>query len=99
LSVEQVYAGLDQDQSQWLLGRVSVVGAGSAGSTDVNDNSNYFNVFDITPARVGLTMFRARSPEQTRADFDPLTPWEAELSWKNGQLFLGDWERKRDERG
>jgi 3',5'-cyclic AMP phosphodiesterase CpdA len=93
VSIEQVYAALDAEQADWKLGRVAVIGSGSAGSTEVNADKNYFNLLEVAPEAVRLTMFRARSPEHTRGDFTPLKGWTSKLSWECGQLHLSDWER------
>src|SRR5262249_30769572 len=41
-------------------GDVSIIGGGSAGSTEVVDNSNYFNLIDVQPMELRSTMYRSQ---------------------------------------
>lgn len=97
IGAEQVYAELESVESRWELGRVGIIGAASAGSTAVKDGANGFNVIDIHPAQLELTMFRAESKEGSRGGFRQVHCWSAELQrGESGKLAIGDWKRKHE---
>ncbi len=52
-----VYALPEEKETNWQLGCVSILGGGSAGSSDVVDNKNYFNLLNITSSEVIVRMF------------------------------------------
>ena len=51
---------------------MAFIGSGSAGSTSVRDNANFFNVIDVHPSKLELTMFRAYSKHGSRDEFRPI---------------------------
>ena len=91
LSAEQVFAQLERTQTSWSLGKIGIVGAGSAGSTAVRDHDNYFNILEVHPARVDFDIFHADSPEGTRGPFSRMNRWTAPLHLDQHRLVLGDW--------
>lgn len=91
LGAEQVYAELERTQTSWSLGKIGIVGAGSAGSTAVRNHDNYFNVFEVHPTRIDLDIFRADSPEGTRGEFSRMHRWTARLHLDQHRLLVGDW--------
>jgi len=72
------------------LGEISIVGGGSAGSSDTDAHSNYFNLLEFTAKRLNLTIYQSRN----RGIFEPMQNWRAALntSEATGQLQLGLWE-------
>lgn len=91
LDAENVYAPLQDTKTEWALGKIAIVGAGSAGSTSVHLHDNYFNVLELHPARVVLDIYRAASPEGTRGEFELMKRWTATLRLDQHRLTLGDW--------
>lgn len=91
LGGEDVYGELEATAPRWALGHVGIVGAGSAGSTSVDKNDNYFNLLELHPNRIDLTMYRADSPEQTRGEFRVMANWSAPLEFETGSPRLGAW--------
>ena len=41
------------------LGDLSIVGGGSAGSSDTEGNRNFFNIIELTSSQLHLKMYRA----------------------------------------
>jgi 3',5'-cyclic AMP phosphodiesterase CpdA len=70
------------------LGYVSILGGGSAGSTDVIDHKNFFNLLELDSTKVKLSIYRAKSGQE----FQPMHQYGSPLSLVNGQLLLGEWE-------
>lgn len=91
LGAEQVYAELESTQPQYSLGRVGIVGGGSAGSTSVTHDTNFFNVLDLDASGISLQVYSAKSPEGRREAFGPMKTFFAPFSCDEGQLTLGDW--------
>lgn len=91
LATEQVYAPLEYTQRRWSLGRVGIVGGGSAGSTSVDNDSNFFNLIGLHPHELELTVYRAHSSQQSKASFETMRTWTASLTSNAGRLELGDW--------
>lgn len=89
IETTNVYAELEHSETKWQLGRVGIIGAGSAGSTSVNNNDNYFNVLEVRDGQLGLQVFRARNREEFRL----IQEWSVPIRLEAGQLELGDWSR------
>jgi predicted MPP superfamily phosphohydrolase len=85
---ESVYSLPEHTVEDWDLGEVSIVGAGSAGSTEVSDDSHHFHFFDFSPGSVSLEMFRSKK----LAGFKRTQSWTADLSIEAGGLRLGKWK-------
>lgn len=92
LGVEDVYGPLEQVKAGWALGKVAIVGGGSAGSTSVRDNNNYFNLIELHPSHVALHIYCVNSSESSQSDFEDVLHWTAPLRLDQGRLTLGDWE-------
>jgi 3',5'-cyclic AMP phosphodiesterase CpdA len=85
-----VYRLPERAEQSWSLGDVSVVGGGSAGSTDVESNFNYFSVLEFSTMGLAVHMYRS----QNGGSFDLFHTAFARfgLLADSGQLTLGDWE-------
>lgn len=95
IGAEHVYAELESAEDPWELGRVGIIGAASAGSTAVKGGANGFNVIDIHPAQLDLTMFRAETREGSRGGFREVHRWSAALQRaESGKLVIGEWKRE-----
>ncbi len=86
-----VYAELDTGHDGRDLGPVSILGAGSAGSSSVRDGANFFNVLAVHSDRIELEIYRSRLRENAREEFESLASWRAELELVRGRLRLGRW--------
>lgn len=91
LSFEQVYSELEHTEEQYSLGRVGIVGGGSAGSISVSDDANFFNVLDLGADGVTLQIYRSRSPEGRRGTFRVMKEFFAPFTLESGRLALGIW--------
>lgn len=71
------------------LGQISIVGGGSAGSKDTDGRRNFFNIIDVTPEGLLLTIFRS----QNRGAFEKMQEWRAEfaINKEHRHLVLGEW--------
>lgn len=84
---ETVY-GLPEDaQDSWSLGDVAILGGGSAGSSEVPNKSNYFNLIDIRSNEVHVDLYRSREC----ASFAVSRSWRAGLNFHEGRIVLGAW--------
>ncbi|MCA9682516.1 MAG: metallophosphoesterase [Myxococcales bacterium] len=93
LGHEFVYSELDLAESNYELGQINIVGGGSVGSVSVRDHNNYFNLFEVSPSDVKLTLYRANSGEEKRGDFKPVHHWRAAMRIADGHLVLDPWRR------
>ena len=86
-----IYELPEYAQPQYERGVISIVGGGSAGSTDVPHDSNYLNVIETESAGLTLKILRA----QNRGAFQPMQAWKAglELDGTLKRLVLADWRR------
>jgi 3',5'-cyclic AMP phosphodiesterase CpdA len=84
-----VYELPEYTQTQYRLGELSVVGGGSAGSSETEASSNYFNVVGVKSAKLMLDIYRS----QHRGAFSITQKWAAELllSKELGGVKLADW--------
>jgi hypothetical protein len=87
-----VYQLPEYTQAEYRLGELSIVGGGSAGSSDTEAASNYFNVIAVKAGKLALEIYRS----QHRGAFSVIQEWGADLtlSGSNG-LKLGDWVKVR----
>ena len=71
------------------MGELSIVGGGSAGSSETEGSSNYFNVIAIKPGKLKVEIFRSRY----QGAFGVIQEWDAELflSKESHGLKLADW--------
>ncbi|MGP6188564.1 MAG: hypothetical protein ACLPSH_00480 [Vulcanimicrobiaceae bacterium] len=84
-----VYELPENAVKQYKLGALSIVGGGSAGSSDTDGNKNYVNVIDLSSGGVTLTMYRSIN----RQLFVAMPTWKAKFRISDDeQLTLGDWE-------
>lgn len=72
-------------------GDVAIIGGGSAGSTQVVDYSNYFNLIDVGPTELLSTMYRS----QRGGAFDALPPWKAQITQNDRGVVLSEWSVQR----
>lgn len=80
-------------RQHYRLGELSVIGGGSAGSIEVEANSNYFNVIEFTPEHIGLSLFRS----MRTGPFEIFQRWQAPLALHRGRLVFGDWDVVKDD--
>lgn len=65
-----------------------MVGGGSAGSTETEGDSNYFNILDFTPAGLEVSMYKARA----KGSFGFFKMFRAPFGrFEDGGLKLEDW--------
>ncbi len=88
-----VYELPEYTRPQYRLGELSIVGGGSAGSTETEGSSNYFNVIGVKSGRLRLDIYRS----QHRGAFGIIQEWDAELclSKESEGLKLSDWNKVR----
>jgi 3',5'-cyclic AMP phosphodiesterase CpdA len=86
-----VYELPENTQNEYRRGELSIVGGGSAGSSDTDGSSNYFNVISVDPRKLQLEIFRSIR----KGVFGSIQSWDAELqlSRETGGLKLGDWKK------
>lgn len=85
---ESVFENPEEIQKSWELGDVSILGGGSAGSNDVIDNKNYFNVLDVSSTAIGLQIYRSKRTSQ----FEHVQSWKAALTMAEGRPVLASWQ-------
>lgn len=71
------------------LGSISIVGGGSAGSNETEGKKNYFNLIDVSPKGISLTIYRS----QNTGAFEEMQEWRAEftIDQEHQHLNLGEW--------
>jgi predicted phosphodiesterase len=71
------------------VANISILGGGSAGSSETDSNKNYFNLIQVSGSKLDLTMYR--SPNA--GVFTPMNKWMAglELSGEPRRLVLSEW--------
>ena len=86
-----VYELPEHTEPSWELGRVAVLGGGSAGSIETESNTNYFNLIDVGSSKANLTMFKSKSG----GAFRKMAEWKAELSLNpsTSRLLMSDWRK------
>jgi hypothetical protein len=85
---EHVYELPERTQERWELGEVSILGGGSAGSSDLpGGGENFFRLIEV--GRDGLLVDVFRSGD---GRFRRMKRWSAPLGYADGRLKLGPWE-------
>jgi len=84
---EGVYQLPDQTQERWKLGDISILGGGSAGSSDVDGKRNFINLATINGDGIKLKILRSQGGDA----FQLMSTWAARLALRDGRLFLDDW--------
>lgn len=86
-SVSELPEHSQPDQSSRAL---SIVGGGSAGSTDVESASHYFNIIELSPSELRLKIMRARN----LGSFEEMANRKASLrlDGTTNRIELGHWE-------
>jgi hypothetical protein len=83
-----VYALPEFTEPEYRLGELSIIGGGSAGSSDTESSSNYFNIVGIRSGKLMLEIYRSHD----QGAFRMIQAWSAELLLSNeGCLKLADW--------
>jgi hypothetical protein len=88
-----VYQLPEYTQPEYRLGELSIVGGGSAGSSETESASNYFNLIGVEAGQLTLNIYRS----QHRGAFSIIQQWGADLtlSKESDGLKLGDWVNVR----
>jgi hypothetical protein len=85
-----VYELPEHAQTSYRLGELSIIGGGSCGSKETDNESNFFNVVELRPSQLSLDMYRSRF----RGAFSVFSKWAADLSLEAEQgLKLGEWTK------
>ena len=73
------------------LGELSILGGGSAGSSETQSKANYFNLLQLTPTTLSVGIYRAFNGGQ--GSFDLFQNWSAtmRLDGSRGRIVLDDW--------
>jgi predicted phosphodiesterase len=84
---EGIYELPEHTQTTWDLGRIAVLGAGSAGSKDVESDSHFVNLLKIDRGAMTVDMYRSTK----RAAFERMQTWTAAFDLAAGRLVLDPW--------
>jgi len=86
-----VYELPERTHPEYRLGELSIVGGGSAGSSETEAESNYFNVIEIGGGKLGLDIYRSRH----RGAFSIIQSFCADLTVSESSrgLRLGEWKK------
>ena len=86
-----VYELPERTHPEYRLGELSIVGGGSAGSSETEGESNYFNVIEISGGKLGLDIYRSRR----RGAFSIIQSFCADLTVSESSrgLRLGEWKK------
>jgi hypothetical protein len=84
-----VYELLENAEQKYNLGELSIIGGGSAGSSETESAKNFFNLLDITASGIELRSFRS----QNRGMFGNIKKCTARFAFPAEQpgLLLSDW--------
>jgi len=87
-----VYELPEDTQPQYRLGELSIIGGGSAGSSETDGKKNYFNLLDITALGVTLRIFKS----ENSGSFGEMKQCKGlfSLSESKPWLSLSDWSFK-----
>jgi predicted phosphodiesterase len=87
-----VYELLEEAHPKHQLGNLSIVGGGSAGSSETDGKRNFFNILDVDADALKLRVFKSTN----RGSFDLMTTYEAGLSYdsKTARFCLDPWTKK-----
>jgi hypothetical protein len=84
---ESVYALPEDTKPEWSLGHLGILGGGSAGSTDVPVEKNYFNLLTLDAEKVVVDVYQSKK----RSAFERMCSWEATVAAERGRLVVGEW--------
>jgi hypothetical protein len=84
---EGVYALPEFTAKKWQLGRVSLLGGGSAGSTAVEGGRNYFNLITVSGNGLDVDFFGALKADSFKVD----KTIHGDFKLQDGQLLLEEW--------
>ncbi|QIO59967.1 MULTISPECIES: metallophosphoesterase family protein [Rhizobium] len=85
-----VYGLPEHTQPNHRTGELSIVGGGSAGSSETEAEKNYFNILQVKAGGVGLEIFKS----EKRGAFEKMQQFQAPFYMKPaGGLALAEWER------
>jgi predicted phosphodiesterase len=84
-----VYELLENAEQKYSLGELSIIGGGSAGSSETENAKNFFNLLDITASGIELRSFRS----QNCGMFENIKKCTARFAFPAEQpgLLLSDW--------
>jgi predicted phosphodiesterase len=82
-----VYELPEQTSTKYRLGELSIVGGGSAGSSETTENSNYFNILEVSASGLSLSIQRARN----KGAFSESQQWLAKFEDQDTGVVLSDW--------
>jgi len=84
-----VYELLEHAEQKYSLGELSIIGGGSAGSSETENARNFFNLLDITASGIELRSFRS----QNCGMFENIKNCTARFAFPAEQpgLLLSDW--------
>jgi 3',5'-cyclic AMP phosphodiesterase CpdA len=85
-----VYELPEDAQQRYRCGEISILGGGSAGSTEASGPRNYFNLMDVTGEGIQVRMFRSESG----GSFQAMNAWQGKFGLTDGRLSLKEWEAK-----
>jgi hypothetical protein len=76
-------------KTEYRLGELSIIGGGTAGSTDTEGKSNYFNLLSLSSEGAELAIYQSRD----RGLFECMQNWHADLTigLSPKRLVLGEW--------
>jgi len=83
-----VYELPEDAQRRYRCGEISILGGGSAGSTEASGPRNYFNLIDVTGEGIKVRMFRS----ENGGNFQAMNAWQGRFGLVNGTLRLSEWE-------
>jgi len=86
-----VFNSLEHSTLKHHLGDLWVVGGGSAGSTEVPDDGNYFNTFAFEPEGARLSIFKSVAGRS----FEEMQKWQGSFQLRDGRLVFGEWELEK----
>lgn len=86
-----VYNLPEYASDDWQLGKLSIIGGATAGSSDREAGKNFFNLLDMSSNGVDLTILRSTNG----GNFEEMSHWYAsfELNGQPQRLVLGEWTK------
>lgn len=86
-----VYELPESTHEFWDLGQINIVGGGSAGSTSVEGECNYFNLIKVCGPHVQLEMYRSKNS----GEFSRFMSWNADIRLSEGgkRTTLSAWRK------
>ncbi|MFO0755984.1 MAG: metallophosphoesterase [Byssovorax sp.] len=92
---------LPEDKKSGYRGDLSILGGGSAGSTERPNNRNYFSVLTMNTGRLDVDIYQAEGlkGDGPMGAFDQIGKWSARLNTDDaGRLTLARWNEVLDEK-